>query len=224
MTMSAGIRNDEGFDTAAAVTRSLLGWGVVVGPFYLVLGITLALTRPGFDLATHPLSLLMLGDYGWIQTTNLILSGLMTLAAALGFVRAQRGTRAARWSGALVGAYGLCLVASGIFPPDPMAGFPAGAPQTATVSGILHFAFGAFGFLAFAASAVVMGGWFAGRGDRGAAWYSRISGAVVIVGFFGGAVVGTGALWLAVVVGWAWLLVASVRTYRTVPPPDANCR
>jgi hypothetical protein len=31
---------------------------------------------------------------------------------------------------------------------------------------------------------------------------------------------GVALLWLAVVAGWAWLLVASVRAYRTVPHPD----
>lgn len=65
-----------GFDSAAAVTRSLLGWGVVVGVFYLVVGLAQALVRDGFDLARHQLSLLMLGDFGWVQTANLILSGL----------------------------------------------------------------------------------------------------------------------------------------------------
>ena len=46
--------NDD-LDTGAAVTRSLLGWGVVAGPFYVVVGLVLALTRPGFDLSTHAL-------------------------------------------------------------------------------------------------------------------------------------------------------------------------
>jgi hypothetical protein len=45
-----------GFDRRAAVTRSLLGWGVVAGPFYLVFGLILALTRPGFDVGHDALS------------------------------------------------------------------------------------------------------------------------------------------------------------------------
>ncbi len=54
-----------GLDSSAAVTRSLLGWGVVAGPFYVVVGLVLALTRPGFDLGRHALSLIALGDLGW---------------------------------------------------------------------------------------------------------------------------------------------------------------
>lgn len=58
---------DAQFDRRAAITRSLLGWGVLVGPICLVVGLSLALTRDGFNLAEHALSLLMLGGNGWIQ-------------------------------------------------------------------------------------------------------------------------------------------------------------
>jgi hypothetical protein len=221
--------NKDGFDTAAAVTRSLLGWGVVAGPWYLLVGTVLAVTRAGFDLTRHQLSLLMLGDGGWMQRTNLIVSGLMTIAAAVGFHRALRGSRAATWAGVLLGVYGVGLLGSGTFPPDPMAGFPVGEPEEATVNGILHLSFGMVQFLALPAAAVVVAGWFAERGDRGTARYSRLSAAAVVVGFVGGAALsstaaGVGLLWLAVVAGWAWLLITSLRTYRTVPHPDADRR
>ncbi|MCP3804347.1 DUF998 domain-containing protein [Allokutzneria sp. A3M-2-11 16] len=213
---------DEGFDMAAAVTRSLLGWGVVAGIFYLVVGVALALTRPGFDFGRHALSLLTLGDFGWAQTTNLILAGLMTLAAAAGVRRATDSTVAS----ALIEVYGLCLVGSAIFPPDPMAGFPAGVPASeGSLSGVLHLAFGAVGFLCLAIAAFVVAGWFAKRGEVRQALYSRVSGAVVALGFIGGAALATSAvgvacLWIAVVTGWAWLAVTSVGLYRTVPHPD----
>jgi hypothetical protein len=218
--MSIMAQANRQFDTGAAVTRSLLGWGVVAGPFYLVVGLVLALTRPGFDLTRHPLSLLMLGDGGWLQITNIVLSGVMVLAAALGFARATTRT-----AGGLLGAYGVGLVLSGIFPPNPMNGFPVGAAQTGTFSGVMHLVGGAVGFLALSAAAFAAGGWFARRGDRTAALYSRTSGAVVVLAFISGAALsvvpaGVALLWLAVVAGWAWLLVASVRAYRTVPHPD----
>ena len=54
-------------DRTAAITRSLLGWGAVADPYSLAVGLALALTRPGFDPSRHALSLLMLGDWGWIQ-------------------------------------------------------------------------------------------------------------------------------------------------------------
>jgi hypothetical protein len=92
-------------DTGAAVTRSLLGWGVVAGPFYVLFGLILAFTRAGFDLTQHALSLLMLGDLGWLQRTNLALTGLMAVVAALGVVRAIRNGRGLA-VGVLTAVYG----------------------------------------------------------------------------------------------------------------------
>ncbi|MEJ3651869.1 DUF998 domain-containing protein [Actinomycetes bacterium KLBMP 9759] len=213
------------FDKAAAITRSLLGWGVVAGPFYLVVGLTLALTRSGFDVARHPLSLLMLGEGGWMQTANLILTGIMVLAAALGFRRAADRGGAGLW----LGVAGIGLVGSGLFPPDPMGGFPAGVAEVGTTSGIMHLVFGLVQFVGVAVAAILAGGWFARRGASRTALYSRLSGAVVLLGFFGGAALstasaGVAALWLAVVVEWVWLAVASVQAYRTVPHPDGERR
>lgn len=216
-----------GFDTAAAVTRSLLGWGVVVGIFYLVVGVTQGLLREGFDFSRHALSLLMLGAGGWVQSLNLILSGLMVLAAALGFARATQPAGAAKWVAGLLGTYGLALIGGGIFAPDPMPGFPPGTTEAgASLSGILHLAFGGVGFLALASAAFVVAGWLARRGAVGFARLSRLSGAVILIGFLSGAalsanVIGVVLLWVAVVAGWAWLAAASVYAYRTVPHPDA---
>ncbi|GAA1864462.1 hypothetical protein GCM10009836_51010 [Pseudonocardia ailaonensis] len=206
----------EGFDGAAAVTRSLLGWGVVAGPFYLVFGLVLVLTRPGFSLARHPLSAPLLGHGGWLQALNLILSGVMTAAAVSGLLRAPGGRRTA-WTGGLVGVYALCLVLSALFPPDPVAGFPPGAPEAATTSGILHLAVGGLGFLALGAAALLSSGRL------------RILGVVVILGFLGGAALSPGGagvalLWVAVVAGWLWLALASVAAYRRVPHPELHRR
>ena len=212
------------FDRAAAVTRSMLGWGVVAGPFYLVIGLVLALTREGFDFAQHPLSVLMLGDGGWMQITNLALSGLMVFIAGVGMTRAS-----ARGTGIAVGIHGAAMVASAIFPPDPMPGFPPGQDGATTMgfSGLLHFAFGGIGFVAFGVAALLFGGWLARHGERGRAAWSRVAGVVMLVGFVGGAAlgpVGMGGLWLAVVVGFAWLLLASIRLYREVPHPVVSRR
>jgi hypothetical protein len=220
----------EGFDGAAAVTRSLLGYGVVAGVFYLGVGLVLALTREGFDLTRHALSLLMLGDHGWMQRSNLVLTGLMTIAAALGVARAMRGSRLASRAGALLTLFGLSLVASGLFAPDPMAGFPPGASgDETTLSGILHLAFGAIGFLALAAAAFAVAGWFVEREERSWQRSSRISGTIVALGFIGGAALATQpagvlSLWLAVVTGWVWLATTSIHLYRTVPHPDPDRR
>ena len=220
----------EGFDRAAAVTRSLLGYGVIAGPIYLVVGLAQAAFRDGFDLTRHSLSLLANGPWGWVQVLNLIVTGLMVVAAAVGFMRAMRPARVA---GALIAVYGVGLVFSGIFTADPMEGFPPGTPEGSpdpvSLAGTLHIVAGGIGFLALAAAFVALGTWFARRRQAGLARASRISGIVVLIGVAVGAAtasspVGVAALWVAVLTGWAWLAVASLAAYRTVPHPDADRR
>lgn len=219
-----------GFDGGAAVTRSLLGYGVVAGIFYLVVGSLLALLREGFDLSQHSLSLLMLGEGGWMQRANLLLTGVMTAAAGFGIRRVDPQATPSRRAGTLVLVYGAALVISGIFAPDPMAGFPPGSSGgDPSVSGLIHLAAGGIGFLALAAAAFSLGTWFQDRQRMAWTLRSRIAGALVIVGFLAGAALATQtlgvlALWLAVVVGWLWLGAASVALYKVVPHPDPDKR
>lgn len=219
---------DTGFDRGAAVTRSLLGWGVVAGPFYLAVGLVQAFVRDGFDLARHPLSLLANGPGGWVQTANFVLSGLMVIAAAVGFRRVPgAGLRGASW---FLGGFGASMIAAAIFPADPVDGFPAGTPEgfPASIStpGLLHFIAGTLGFVSLAVS-----GFFTAR----AMWRRRLplarlsffSGLAVLLGFFGGMVIpglspGTAGIWFSVMVGWAWLAVLSLYLYRVAPDPNCD--
>lgn len=225
MSTSAPTSSASTFDRGRAVTKALLGWGIVAGPFYLVVGLAQALLVPGFDLSRHALSLLLVGPLGWIQAANLVLSGLMVIAAAIGFARLLPRRRNL-WAGVFLGLYGVSLFAAAIFPPDPMGGFPPDGTDatTASMSGLLHLMAGAIGFVSLAVAAVVIGGWFRREGRRGAAITSWIAAAVIVLGFMGGAALamvlaGVGLLWLAVVAGWAWLAFASLTAYRMAPSP-----
>lgn len=214
-------------DRDAAITRSLLGWGVVAGPFYLVVGIVLAITRAGFDLTQHALSLLMLGDLGWLQRTNLILTGLMAIAAAVGILRAIRNGRGLAM-GVLVIVYGVGLILSAVFPPDPVAGYPPGSEGGEfSVSGILHLLFGAIGFIAVAAAAFAHAAWSRSIGAPRRALVSAILGAVVLLAFGGGVALSpspTGILliWIAVLAQFVWLALASAHIYAWSPHPLRN--
>ena len=46
-----GWKTTDSFDGRAAATRSFLGWGVVAGPFYLLVAVIHALLKPGFDFS-----------------------------------------------------------------------------------------------------------------------------------------------------------------------------
>ena len=94
-----------------------------------------------------------------------------------------------------------------------------------TTSGLLHFLFGALGFLAWSIAAMLTGRALSRRGERRMGRYSTLSGLVVGAAFFGGVPLSGGSvgimlIWLSVVVGWAWLAATSLHLYRGSPLPD----
>ncbi|MGY1707262.1 DUF998 domain-containing protein [Geodermatophilus sp. SYSU D00697] len=210
------------------MTRSLLGYGPLAGAVYLTSGLVQALTRDGFDLTRHSLSLLANGPLGWIHVATLIVTGLMTVAAAAGVRRALSGGRLGSGVAGLLTGYGLSLVAAGAFVADPMDGFPvgtpAGAPVEVSLSGVLHLAAGGIGSGCLVAAAAVMARRFATEGRRGWARASVVTAAVVLAGFLGVASGSTSSwavlgLWVGVVVGWGWIAAVSVHLYRRTPHP-----
>src|SRR5688500_16304245 len=100
--MDTSGRNDAGG------TRSLLMCGVLAGPIYLAAGIAQGLLRDGFDFGRHPLSVLANGPGGWVQTANFVVTGLMVVAAAVGFQRVLRAT--SRATGVFLGAFGMSML------------------------------------------------------------------------------------------------------------------
>ena len=112
-------------------TARLLTAGIVAGPLFLVLWALQAFTRDGFDPGRHPISLLSLGDLGWIQIANFVVTGALFVACAVGLRRVLHPGRAGTWGPRLVGALGAGLILAGVFVTDAGAGFPAGAPAGA---------------------------------------------------------------------------------------------
>jgi hypothetical membrane protein len=206
---------------AARITKSLLGYGVIAGPVFVTVALAQALTRDGFDLSKHAWSLLANGDLGWIQTANFILTGLMTVAAAIGLRRALAPGRARTWAPLLIGVYGVSLIGAGVFRADPALGFPIGTPETTTISwhGMLHFMVGGIGFLCLIAACFVLASRLTRDGGRPLAWFSRATGVVFLAGFAGIASGSHGPTTLAFVAAvltvWAWVSTISVRFYRT---------
>lgn len=170
--------------------------------------------RPGYVPLRHPVSSLALGHpSGWIQTVTFVLAGALVAASAVALSRAGTG----RWAPILVAAVGIGLVGAGVFPADPINGYPPGAsdPSPQTWAGELHQLFSTPVFTALPIAALVLGARFVRSGELGWARYSRVSAGLFWAFFvlssagFGGmkALVPTGGLWqrLSLVVGLAWL-------------------
>ena len=223
-----GLTNASRFDRGAAVTRSLLGYGVLAGPFYLAVGLAQAFVRDGFVFSRHPLSVLANGPGGWVQTANFVITGLMVIAAAVGFARVLApASRATSW---WLGAFGASMIAAAVFRADPMDGFPAGTPvgppTAMSVTGMMHFIVGTLGFTALGVSCFVAARAMTRRGMRRLARLSVASGVLVLGAFFGGGAFantsgGILGIWISVVAGWAWLATMSLHLYRVAPDP--NC-
>jgi len=204
------------------ITRTLLTCGALAGPIYLLVGLGEALTRPGFDLTRHDLSLLSNGPGGWIHLLNFEVTGLLVIAGAVGFRQALRGGTGQRWALVLLGLYGMGLLGSGIFAADPAFGFPPGTPMDAhaiSSHGLLHFLCGGLGFLALIAACLVLARRFSQQGERGWTVFSTVTGMVFLAGFIGIAA-GSGnrltvlGFWVAVVLAWVWLSTLSVHLQR----------
>lgn len=100
----------------------LLGLGMTGTALFVLTFLIDGATRPGYDPIRQPVSALALGSRGWVQTTNFVVSGLLITGSAVGVARASESV----WLGALVAVFGLGLVASGVYPMDPMRGYPPG--------------------------------------------------------------------------------------------------
>lgn len=189
----------------------LLWCGAAAGPLYLVIGFVHASLRPGFDMTRHALSLLSLGDLGWIQIANFIGTGTLVMLGAVGARRVLHAGRGRTWVPILLGAWGMALVASGVFVADPSPDFPPGHAQTTngfSTTGLLHFVSGAIGFYALAGAALVLARRYWAEDRKGRSLYSAASATGFLLAF---GAIASGEPSVAVMltfyaaVAWIWL-------------------
>ncbi len=81
---------------------------MVAGPSDLTVGVLQGLVRDGFDFARHPLSVLANGPGGWIETANFVITGALVVATAVGFRRVLGPkSRGMRW---FLGGFGVAMI------------------------------------------------------------------------------------------------------------------
>ena len=171
----------------------------------------------------HPISSLSIGDQGWTQTATFLVTGLLTLAFALGLGRRLSSPGGSIWGPRLIGVIGIGLLGAGIFVTDPLNGYPAGTPNLPlhySVPGRLHRIFSAFVFLGLPTACFVFKRLFRRRGVRSWADYSAVTGFAFVVMFV---VTSVGFAqvegWanhaglfqrITLTIGWAWLTLLAV--------------
>lgn len=203
--------------------------GAVGGPLFVVAFLVEGAVRAGYDPMRHPVSSLALGPSGWTQVANFVVTGLLMLVFAVGLRRGLPASgRHSTWGPLLIGLYAIGLIGAGVFPTDPVSGYPPGSPALAqhTWQGRLHdFPFSLLVFVALTAACFVFARRFAGWGETGWAVYSGISG-LVFIGAFVLAGVGfaqtegfveIGGLFqrISITTGFVWVSVLAVHLMRT---------
>jgi len=97
--------------------------GAVGAVAFLLVSTFDGLARPGYSLVRHPVSALALGRRGWVQTTSFLVCGALLVVGGAGLW-------ATSWLlAAGVVVLGVGLVASGVYPMDPVRGYPPGTPD-----------------------------------------------------------------------------------------------
>jgi hypothetical protein len=190
-------------------TRILLGCGMIAGPLFLIVAFLQAFTTAGFDLEKHPFSMLSLGEFGWIQIANFIITGTLFIAGAVGLRCLMRPGRADTWGPLLYGLFGAALIAGGLFSADPASGFPPGTPEGRPTSiswhGGLHGMTFAVGMASLIAVFVLFARRFRTDGDRARARLTAATAiAFVLLGGLGAGIGDWRLVAVGVALGWCW--------------------
>ena len=218
-----------------AVERALLSCGVVGAPLFVVVFLVEGAVRSDYSPLRHPVSSLALGEFGWVQTANFLVTGLLMLAFAVGLRPALRPYGAGIWAPILVGAFAVGLLGAGVFVTDPISGYPPGTPMVprGTTHGALHDGLSLLTFAGLPAACFVLGYRFGRSGHRGWAAYSVATGVAFLVGFVlagigfsqNATLVAFGGLLqrLTVIIGLTWItvLAAYLLGRTSAPPPPA---
>jgi hypothetical protein len=205
--------------------------GAIAGPFFTTVWFVQGLLRANYDPMRYAISSLSVGEFGWIQIANFLITGSLIVGFSVELRRALRGPSGSTWGPLLIGLLGIGLIGSGIFVTDPLNGYPPGTPvipTERTTHGILHDLFGIPVFLGLPITCFVFARLFARWGEHSWAWYSRLSGigmfAVFFVARLGFRLLPTypdlaanfGLLQrIAVTIGFTWLTLLAVYMLKT---------
>ncbi|HEY3991317.1 MAG TPA: DUF998 domain-containing protein [Ktedonobacteraceae bacterium] len=218
------------------VTRILL-WAGAVGPLLFVVVLLIeGATRPGYN-AWHTFgSLLSLGDQGWMQITNFIVCGILTLGFAIGLRQVLHSGKGSVWGPILLGFFGLLLVIAGIFVTDPGQGYPVGVAPLAnpTGHGIIHALCGLAIFITLPIATFVMTRRFAGDPNwKGWVLYSLLTGVIMLASFvisqWLGSMDQSGVIQnapmglvqrIGIIAGWVWVSLLAIALLRKGRAPE----
>jgi hypothetical protein len=217
---------------ARGAVRTLVWCGAAAGPLFVIAALVIGSFRERYNQLRLPISLLAVGNYGWIQIVNFVVCGLSMIALALGMRTILTG-RGSTWAPLLIAIVGLGLVGAGLSPTDPGQGFPPGgqAEPGPTLHGHLHDVFSIAVFVGLPATMFVLARHFDERGELGWARCASICGVALAAGFIVILVAFNSEVWIAnvagliqrlwVAIGFVFLSVMALHLLYVIPSEAA---
>jgi len=208
-------------------TRLLLACGVIGPLLFFVVSLALGATRSGYNASHTYVSMLSLGEGGWMMVATFLVSGALLIAFAVGLRRIGYG-----WASILVGVVGVGTVTTGLFAADPGLGYPPGAPGGVPTAmsprSAVHYTAGLVASFANVASAILIARQF-GRDPRSARWARGVglTAALIFILYVATVIAGSDGPSLEAVagliqrvwilVGFGWLALLALRSLERVP-------
>jgi len=150
---------------------NLFSAGIIAGPFFALASLVHGALRGGFSLVRHPASMLSLGDLGWIQIANFVLTGILFILCGIALRRGLTEGIGRTWPARLIILFGIALIIGGVFTADPGLGFPPGTPEGVPKEMSWHGSIHAFapilGFMSHTIALLILARRFGAQGQKG---------------------------------------------------------
>jgi hypothetical protein len=188
--------------------------------------------RPGYEPLRHQVSLLSLGDGGWIQVASFLVSGGLMIVFAFALRARSLDGPGAGAAPVGLGLTGIGLLLAGAFSTQPLFGYPPGTPDGMATeispASVLHVTGAGLLIFGLIGAALALVRRFRRMGDTGWAAAS-LAVAVVAFVFFGAAGGGPSGQLLfpevsgllqriSLVTGFGWVAAIALREIRAASP------
>jgi hypothetical protein len=204
-------------------TNLLLICGAIACPLFIILVFIEGATRSGYDSFRYPLSSLAIGELGWTQISNFIITGILLIVFSFG-IRKVFNPYYEKFKGhLLIRLVGIGLIGAGIFVTDPIFGYPSDRPlltRQFTFHGHMHDGFSMLVFIGLPWACFSFRKRLISKDEPGWATYSTITGICMIITFIlasmgfkqlPGLVDYAGALQrLCITIGWLWITLLAL--------------
>ena len=208
-------------------TKTFLICGAIAGPFFVLVVLIEGITRINYNSFRYPLSSLSIGDLGWIQIANFIITGLLLFLFSIGLKQTFNSPNEKFRAPLMMMIVGIGLIGAGIFSTDPIYGYPVDKPLMLaqfSIHGHLHDAFSILVFIFLPLSCFLFRKRFVAKGERGWANYSFFTGISMIAVFVLSSIGFKQLLGLTdyaglfqrlcITFGWTWIALLSLHLLR----------